>query len=193
MSLLQIISPTTEPISLTEAKLHLRVDSNEDDVLISTLISAARQSAEMLTGCQLVTARWQYGTDSFPAMGQPIYLPKNPVQSIINIEYLDLSGILQNLATQDYTVDRNSQPARIAPSFGKSWPIALPQIGAVKIIFDAGYGSAADVPDGIKAWIKLRVGSLYACREELSSSTRTDATTLSFFNGLLAPYRIVCI
>lgn len=193
MPLQKITLSSEEPISLAEAKLHLRVDSDEDDALISTLISAARQSAEMLTGCQFVTARWQYGMDSFSGANQSIHLPKNPVQSIISIEYLDLSGTLKNLALQDYTVDRNSQPARVAPTFGKSWPITLPQLGAVTVTFDAGYGLAADVPEGIKAWIKLRVGSLYACREELSSSTRADATTLSFFNSLLDPYRIAYI
>lgn len=193
MSLCQITPPFEEPLLLSEAKLHLRVDHNEDDALINTLISATRQSAEMLTGCQFITARWQYGMDRFPARGQSIHLPKNPVQSVISIEYLDLSGTLQRLALQDYTVDRNSQPTRVAPTFGKSWPITLPQLGAVRVTFDAGYGLAAEVPEGIKAWIKLRVGSLYACREELSSNTRTDTTTLNFFNGLLDPYRIVCI
>ncbi|MCC7006004.1 MAG: phage head-tail connector protein [Ottowia sp.] len=193
MSLQQITIASEEPVPLAEAKLHLRIDSNEDDALIATLIGAARQSAEMLTGQQFVTARWQYGIDHFPAMDQPIHLPKNPVQSVITIKYLDLSGSLQSLDIEDYLVDKSSQPARVAPSFGKNWPSTLAQLGAVSVTFDAGYGLAVDVPAGIKAWIKLRVGSLYACREELSTSIRTDTDTLLFFNGLLDPYRVVTL
>ena len=54
-----ITPPAAEPVSLAEAKHHLRVDFDEDDALIQALICAARQSAEMLTQRQLVTARWR--------------------------------------------------------------------------------------------------------------------------------------
>ena len=74
MSLQLVTAPTEEPVSLVEAKLHLRVDFSEDDLLITALIAAARQAAETLTGRQLVTARWKYILDSFPGpslMGVP--------------------------------------------------------------------------------------------------------------------------
>lgn len=64
---LQLISPPAEePLSLAEAKLHLRVDFSDEDALISALISAARQAAETITARQLVTARWKYILDAFP-------------------------------------------------------------------------------------------------------------------------------
>ena len=191
MPLQQVTAPSEEPISLLEAKLHLRVDFDEDDALITTLIGAARQAAETLTGRQFVTARWKLVLDGFP--GFAVLLPKSPVQSIVGIEYLDTSGVLQTLPADEYTVDAACEPARITPVFGKAWPPCLPQIGAVAVTFDVGYGSAFDVPDGIKAWIKLRVGSLYGCREELSATARTDTSTSSFFNGLLDPFRVVCL
>jgi len=93
----------------------------------------------------------------------------------------------------NYTVDSACEPARITPVFGQIWPIALPQIGAVSVIFDAGYGDASAVPEGIKTWIKLRLGSLYVHREEVASMTRGRIDPLPFIDGLLDPYKVPLI
>lgn len=202
-----ITPPAAEPVSLAEAKLHLRVDFDEDDALIQALISAARQAAEMLTQRQLITARWRMVLDSFPGpslMGVPagqtftlpghaILLTKSPVASVVEICYLDLAGVSQFMPSAHYTVDKACEPARITPVFGQIWPVALPQIGAVSVTFDAGYGSAADVPEGLKSWIKLRLGSLYAHREEVASMARGRIDPLSFVDGLLDPYKVPLI
>ena len=109
------------------------------------------------------------------------------------IQYLDMAGVIQTMPPADYVVDNASEPARIAPVFGKTWPITLPQIGAVSVTFDAGYGPAASVPEGLKSWIKLRVGSLYTHREEVALLTRGSIAPLPFLDGLLDPYQVVLI
>jgi len=199
--------PAGEPISLAEAKLHLRVDFDDDDSLIQVLISAARQAAETLTNRQLMAARWRMVLDSFPGPsltgvpagqtftlpGHAVLLPKSPVASVVEIRYLDMAGVWQVMPAANYTVDNACEPARIAPVFGQIWPIALPQIGAVSVIFDAGYGNASAVPEGIKTWIKLRVGSLYVHREEVASMTRGRIDPLPFIDGLLDPYKVPLI
>jgi uncharacterized phiE125 gp8 family phage protein len=202
---LQLAAPSSEePVTLWEAKLHLRVDFDEDDTLIASLITAARQAAETLTGRQFVTARWKMVLDSFPGpslMGVPagqsfslpghaVLLPKCPVQSVIAINYLDMGGALQTMPASSYTVDAACEPARITPVFGQIWPPTLPQIGSVGVIFDAGYGAASDVPAGIKSWIKLRVGSLYSHREEMATLSRGRIDPLPFVDGLLDGYRV---
>jgi uncharacterized phiE125 gp8 family phage protein len=202
---LQLINPPAEePVSLAEAKLHVRVDITDDDALITALISAARQAAESLTGRQIVTARWKLVLDSFPGpslmgvpAGQPfslpghaILLPKCPVQSVVSIQYLDMASTLQTMPATDYTVDVACEPARITPIFGKIWPVSLPQIGAVAVIFDAGYGPASSAPEGIKSWIKLRVDSLYSHRGE-SAVIKGKLERLPYIDGLLDPYRVV--
>jgi uncharacterized phiE125 gp8 family phage protein len=191
VSLQLVTPPAGEPVSLAEAKLHLRVDVDDDDSLIGSLIAAARQSAETLTGRQMITARWKLVLDAFPC--HAILLSKCPVQSVVNIQYLDMNGMSQTLPLVDYVVDTSCEPARITPIFGKTWPPTLPQIGAVTITFDAGYGAASAVPEGIKSWIKLRVGSLYAHREEMSILMRGRIDPLPFVDGLLDPYRVALV
>ena len=202
-----VTPPTEEPVSLLEAKLHLRVDFDEDDMLIASLITAARQAAETLTGRQLTTARWKQVLDCFPGpslMGVPagqtftlpghaILLAKAPVQSVVSINYLDMGSVNQTMSALTYTVDAACEPARITPVFGQIWPICLPQIGAVSVTFDAGYGTASQVPEGIKSWIKLRVGSLYAHREEVAALSRGRIEPLPFIDGLLDPYKVVTV
>lgn len=202
-----VTPPTEEPVSLLEAKLHLRVDFDEDDMLIASLITAARQAAETLTGRQLTTARWKQVLDCFPGpslMGVPagqaftlpghaILLAKAPVQSVVSINYLDMGSVNQTMPALTYTVDVACEPARITPVFGQIWPICLPQIGAVSVTFDAGYGTATQVPEGIKSWIKLRVGSLYAHREEVAALSRGRIDSLPFIDGLLDPYKVVTV
>ena len=203
---LQLITPASqEPVSILEARQHLRVDFDDDDALISALISVATQAAQTLTGRQFITARWKLVLDSFPGpslMGVPagvpftlpghaILLPKGPVQGVVTITYLDMAGVLQTMPAANYAQDLSCEPARITPVFGQIWPIPLPQIGAVSVTFDAGYGAPEQVPEGIKSWIKLRVGSLYAHREDVAALSRGRIEPLPFLDGLLDPYRMV--
>jgi uncharacterized phiE125 gp8 family phage protein len=207
MPLQLVTPPAEEPVSLIDAKFHLRVDFDEDDTLIASLITAARLAAETKTGRQFTTARWKMVLDSFPGpslMGVPegqaftlpghaILLPKCPVQAVVAIHYLDMGAVEQTMPAATYTVDNACEPARITPVFGQIWPICLPQIGAVSVTFDAGYGAAAQIPEGIKSWIKLRVGSLYAHREEVAVVSRGRLEALPFIEGLLDPYKVALI
>ena len=172
-----ITGPSAEPVDIDEAKLHLRVDIDDDDLLIAALISAARDYAECEIRKQIILARWKQVLDSFPGpslMGIPygqafslpghaIYLQRTPVQQVVSIQYLDMAGATQTMPTTDYTVDYSSDPVRITPVFGKIWPIPLPQIGAVWVIFDAGFAApiTADSTAGTisaPGWKALSVG-----------------------------------
>lgn len=153
---LQIIQePATEPLSLLEAKLHLRVDIPDDDALIAALISSVRQYAETLTRRAFIQQTWQYVIDSFPGptmigipWGKTFTLPdhaiaieKSRVQQVTAINYLDMSGNPQVMPAATYIVDYSSEPCRITPVFGQIWPIPMPQIGACNVQFVAGYAA----------------------------------------------------
>jgi uncharacterized phiE125 gp8 family phage protein len=219
---IQITTPTsTEPITLAEAKAHLRVDFTDDDVLIGALISAARQYAENITRRALITQQWKMTLDQFPAPGMnvssanwygpqwgnapgplsvaradgrtgfEIYMPFPPLQSVESIKYTDQDGVQQTLANTEYKIDTTSEPARIVPAYGKAWPTTRNEINAVEVAFTCGYGAAAAVPEGIKAWIKIRIGSLYENRAEADELQSGSLVKMPFVDSLLDQFRVV--
>jgi uncharacterized phiE125 gp8 family phage protein len=179
--LVQTVVPGAEPVSLVEAKLHLRVEHDVDNDLITSLLKAARQFAETWTGRAFVTQTWQLKMDRFPSTegrklwprderdpsGGVIRIPKPPLSSLTSVQYVDTAGATQTLASSKYYVDTSTEPGRMVPASGESWPFVRDQTAAVTITFVAGYGAAADVPDGIKVAIKLLAASWYENREAL--------------------------
>lgn len=185
-------APAVEPLSTADVKAHLRVDVADDDVLIDMLIAASRQYCEQATGRSLVTQKWALVMDGFYAAGGPaVMLEHGPVQSIDSVVYTDMGGVQQSMPSTDYVADLSGTLARITPRFGKVWPITLPQMASVVINFTAGYGVAAAVPEGLKSWMKLRIGSLYKNRESVVIDGRVDVMPLPYVDSLLDAYRIV--
>lgn len=185
MSVKLIAGPASEPITLAEAKLHLRVDSTDDDTLITGLIVAARQGAEQITGRALMAQTWELALDEFKDV---IRLQKAPLTSITSIKYVDTIGTLQTLGTDAYLLDDHSEPARIMPAYGTSWPSARRQPNAVLIRFVAGYANAAVVPQELKQWMLLRIGMLYEQRESVAAGV--TLTEVPYVDRLLDAYRI---
>jgi uncharacterized phiE125 gp8 family phage protein len=172
-SLVLVEAPEAEPVSLAEAKLHLRQDITDDDTLIGSLVTAARRYCEKRIGQQFVTATWRLAIDAFPCgvHGGLIELPNPPLVEVDSITYVDTNGEVQTLDESFYQVDASSRPGRLAPVYGQRWPSARRQLNAVTIDFVAGYGAAAAVPETIKQAILLLVGHWYANREAVVVGT----------------------
>lgn len=196
MTIVVVTPPAGEPIDLAAAKLHLRVDDTADDALITSLITAARAMAETELHRYLMTQTLDLYLDHFPIYTNPrfpdrdILLP--PVQSVTSIVYTDTDGTELTLDPSLYRVDAMSQPARIAAAWGYVWPPTRRQSSAVKVRFVAGYGAAVDVPECIKNWMLLKIGTMYENREQVSIGQRLTLAALPdrFIDGLLDPERV---
>lgn len=163
---LTLITPRAlQPITLAEAKLHLRVDTPADDALISALLIAATDDSEHLMGRAVLPQTWQLTLDSFTST--ELTLQKPPISAITSVKYLQASdGVLTTLSAGAYLLAAaNDYTARIVPAYGTSWPATRGMPEAVRIAFVTGYPDAASVPELIKAWIKLRLAALYENRQ----------------------------
>lgn len=184
MSLTLNSPPAAEPVTLDEAKAHLKVDTTGEDALIASLIVAARARAEWHTGRALITQSWTLWLDAWPPDGV-IEIPLPPLQSVTGVTayaYDDTSSLLD---VETYRVDVSSAPGRLQPKNVIVPPlVTLRSINALAIAFTAGYGDAAAVPQAIKQAILCTIADLYSHRGD------DDAVVSGTAAALLAPYRI---
>lgn len=191
--------PAIEPVTLAEAKLHLRVTFSDDDALISALITAARSLCETRLRRALITQTLVSYWDNFPwgggyynrlirQMGPSPYwlptstgimdIPRPPLQSVTSLQWIDYNGTWQTIDPSLYLYSVGT-PGRIQPVYGQVWPIARPQIDSIKLTYVAGYGSTeASVPPAIQAAMKLFIGHWYENREQVMSSVGLSLTLL---------------
>lgn len=157
--------PAVEPVTRAEAKLHMRVETTAEDSTHTAMIKAAREYCEGVVGRQFVYATWKEYFDRFPS--DEIRMSKPPLSSVTSITYVDVDGNTQTWTASLYQTDAISEPARIKPVDGESWPTTQDNTyNAVTVTFVAGYGAAAsDVPTNFKQAIFLLVGLWHRDRE----------------------------
>jgi len=171
------VQPQSEPISLTEAKLDLRVDSSDENDLIEMYITAAREMIEKRTGRSLITQTRTVKLDYFPLM-DTIKLPNGAVQSVTSITYYDKDNVVQTFASSGYWVDTDSDICRIVVD--NSWPSTYDRPNAVTITYVAGYGSnSTDVPYPLRKAMLFLIGHFYENRQNvIVSGSSTGALEL---------------
>lgn len=164
-SLSVITAASTDILTTSEVKDHLRVDVSTDDTLISNLIKAATQSAEIFTNRYFIeTEVWMYA-DNWNEVSP---LLKSPVSEIVLIKYYDSDDTQQTLAQSVYNEDLGYKPARITLAVDKSWPTLSTRSAPLQVRYKIGYGTAAsDVPEGIKQAVLLTIGNWYENRQEV--------------------------
>jgi uncharacterized phiE125 gp8 family phage protein len=180
----QIITPPgIEPVSLVDARLHLRIDDDNtvDDTLIAALITAARQSCESATGRALITQTVrQFGPACFP-----FQLDLNQAQAINSVKVIDTAENESILAPNEYRLGVNLIKNAVFLTPDYTFPL-LSRDAVVEYV--AGYGAAAaDVPGPLKQWILLLIGAMYENREAV---TPVNLLEMPVFRALIAPYVI---
>lgn len=202
--------PAIEPVSLTDAKLHCRIDDDTDDAYLVSLVRLARRHIEDTCNLALISQTWDWYLDCFPSsylytdnlwdyggyQEGVLCFPKNPAISVTYIKYTDTDGAEQTWSSANYTVDTSSRVGRIYPVYNGTWPTDVRDYPkAVNIRFVCGYSDSGasprdlsdNVPQELKQAILLLIGHLYKHRELTETTTLTDVPWT--VDQLIAPYR----
>lgn len=170
---LQLVTPPVSPsgyvISLTDAKLQCRVDTDAEDSLLLKYIAGAQGEVEKILGRALSEQVWKMTLQGFPSGSRPIRLPRPPLISLDSITYVDANGDEQALT--GYVLDSTACPAEIHPP-ETGWPStdgdAHP---AVTLVFTCGHNDDYPVDADIVNTVLLFVGRAYIHREAVVTGT----------------------
>lgn len=181
MKLKVITAPVALPVTLDQAKAHLKVLWNDEDADITIKLKTAIEKAEQITNRKLGVYTYKGYLDQFPST---VKLPNPPLVTLTSVEYIDTDGNAQPWT--DWYVDEVSEPAVL---YFNTLPTGVrsDNVNNVILTFDCGY---ATVPDSITSWILLYTATLYEHRENLVEGTVVSDKKAQYFNHLLDSYRI---
>ena len=179
------IAPASAPVSLDQAKAHLRVDHDDEDTLIQAFIDAATAHLDGWSGVlgrALVTQTWSQMFDRFePRLRLPM-----PAQTVVSVTCVDPDGLTVTVDAPDYVLRTDALGSFVETAHDAHWPAVRDQTGAVSVAFTCGEPGSS-VPAPIRAAILLMVGDLYASREGVVTGTIVaENPTVA---ALIAPYR----
>jgi uncharacterized phiE125 gp8 family phage protein len=166
--------PAVEPVSLDEAKLHLRVDHDAEDGAIAAWIAAARELTERHTGRRWVEQTLRLTLPGWPCDRGAVRIPVEPVTAVGAVRYYATGGTLTTLAAgADYQTWLDHSPPLVAPAPNGYWPaVQTGRLGAVQVEFTAGYGAdAAAVPGMARSAVLLALAYWYENRGDGNDPT----------------------
>lgn len=183
-----LVEPPSDPVfTLDEAKAHLRVDDDDNNLVIEGLRDAVVGMLDPAAGGWLGralrpqvwelqlrsfhdddrffmcndrrhTARSDFGRDA-------IALPYPPLIEVISLNYADAQGVDRTMVEgTDYRVlgVGGSTSAAVAPLYGASWPSARFDAASVRIRFKAGYPAPSPAAGEVAAVKETMPGPIRA-------------------------------
>jgi uncharacterized phiE125 gp8 family phage protein len=171
--------PAFEPVTLAEAKAHLRLDGGAEDELVAALVSAARVGVETAIRRVLIAQRWRAILDEVPA--RRIELPVAPVLSVEAVRTRDGEGVATLLPPAGYAFEVADGTVALG---------AMPAGAAgVEVDFRAGYGATrADVPGPLRQAMLMLITHWFEHRSAVTVGDGAVATPAGY-RELVAPYR----
>jgi uncharacterized phiE125 gp8 family phage protein len=191
MSSILLDGPAVEPVSLAEAKAHLRVEHGDDDDTIAALIAGARVHVEAQTRRALITQTWRLSRDAWPASGRIAVLPA-PLRGLVAARVYKPDGTTQAIGAEAFATDTTSAPAVLAFANG-ALPAPGRVVGGIELDVEAGYGDAPeDVPQPLRQAILVLVAYWYENRG-LIAAGQGVAVLPETVGALIRPYRVLSL
>jgi uncharacterized phiE125 gp8 family phage protein len=146
-----------EPVTLEEARDHLRITHLGEDNLIYSLIVAARQWAETYSEKAIIE---QTVTAYYETLSPVMRLPFGNASSFTKIDYLDQTGGAQSISSG--VIITKGAPSKLV--FVDSPPDSKKLVDSVQVEYEAGYPDGS-VPERVKQAILLLVADMYEHKE----------------------------
>jgi uncharacterized phiE125 gp8 family phage protein len=153
--------PASNCLTVDQLKAHLRVDFDDEDTLLLSIIQAAELFVQKHTGRFIMTHTIDQSNDDW--QGGYIELLGMPLRSITHIKYIDVDDVEQTLSTDDYYINDVRSPALI--QLKSTPPQIANRVGAVRLRYDVGHSQSSDVPANIKQAILQLCADMYERRE----------------------------
>lgn len=181
--------PAAEPVTLAEAKAHLRVEHAADDDIIVALIAGSRIHVEAQARRALITQSWRLTRDVWPDSGFVAVLPV-PLVTLDAARVYRADGTTQAIDTGAFTLDTAAAPARLGFTRG-ALPVPGRANAGIEIDVTCGYGGDGDdVPEPLRQAIRLLVAHWYENRALVSGEVAVLPQTVA---ALIAPYRVLAL
>jgi len=165
MPLVLTAAPALEPVSVSEAKDYLRVDSAVEDPVVASLILAARLHIEGALDIAMVTQSWSLFLDGWPEDGR-VSIPLGPLKSVDSVKVYDAEDTAQTVSPETYVVDLSALRPRLVRQAGAVWPTPGRAANGIEIALTAGYGDTTDkVPQPIRQAVLMLAAHWYEQRE----------------------------
>jgi len=179
VSLYLLTPPTSEFVTLDDAKAALRLDDDRFDALLPGLIASARQVAEQECARGFVEQTWRAELADWPLATDvlAVYRP-----TACAISYWNTSSAWATLSTSDYVYAANGAGTVLAPALtATGWPtLGTVAVGPrVRIDLTTGVESSAvdTVPECVRTYICALVGQMLQT-PELSATQAAQAHPL---------------
>jgi uncharacterized phiE125 gp8 family phage protein len=189
MAAILLTPPEAEPLSVTDAKAYLRVETSDDDVLIASLIAAARSHVEALSRCVLLTQTWRLALDGWPPDGciKPRLAPLNTVTAA---RVYDEAGAAHAIDPENFVLDAAQGVIAVRPC-------SLPQpgraIAGIEIDVAAGFGDASsDVPPALTQALRMLLAHWYDNRGLIAIGASIAVMPPSV-NALISSHRVLSL
>ena len=187
MALVLTSGPAVEPVTVSEAKSHLRIDGTAEDVLIASLILTSRLHVEAALGLALINQTWMLVLDRWPGDGQAD-IPIAPLQAVTAVRVKNAAGAATVVPATSYLVDIVSKPPRLV--WNNAAPVMPGRIAnGIEIDLSAGFGAtAASVPAPLKHAVLMLTAHWYEHRDpvEIGSAAARIPDAVS---DLIQPFR----
>lgn len=161
MALAITSTPSDELLTVSDAKRHLRLLSDDWDDEIASLIRAARDDCERDTGrtFRTSTTRTYKTCDWWCGEWVP---PFPPLLGITSVTYYDADNASQTLASTNYVVVLSADGhGRVVWATDATLPALYDRPDAITVTFTTGYASLDVVPPVAVQAMKLKLTDLF--------------------------------